>query len=246
LADADELTELFAALALAVWALDIGRRGRSPARPPTVLGNATLLVLVVLLTVPFVVLFPDRDILPIEINRFAAIEYPRLRLYPQALDVFEHVERHPELANEVGRFRYGLLLRYTGDAAGAQRILEGVLGGREQALSTARDGPAAHLDVAEALLALGRKEDARASIDRAREIARRAVESAATGDARATALVWLGVAELMEGDAAAAQTSFASAREVGASDREARRLEDRVQTWTRRRAVLEAQPKDWR
>lgn len=246
LVNAPELTELFGSLALAVWALDLARRSRDPLRLAGARVNAALLLLIAGLSVPFVLLFHDREILRGEIAQFAGIQYPRAGLYRQAAEIFEHVRRHPELANAEGRFRHGLLLRHMGNEARARQILGEVLAVRIRALSNAGADPGAHLDVAEALLALDRAEDAGSSIDQARAIAQRALAEATDGDARASAHVWLGVARLMEGDTAAAHASFAVAREAATTDHERERLEQRIGAYGTRRAVLASEPRNWR
>lgn len=245
LVDAHELTELLAAVALAVLALDIVRRSRDPIRLAGAGPIGALLVLIAGLSVPFVLLFPDRAILPVEISRFATLEYPRLRLYRQALEIFEHLRRHPELATPEVPLRHGLLLRQVGDSAGARQILEEVLAGRRLTPTDGNQAPAAPLDVAEALFALGRAEEAGGWIEQARVIARRDLEQATDGDARASAQGWLGVAALMEGDSATAHAAFAAAREAGSTEQARRRLDERIVVYTRRRAALVSEPRVW-
>lgn len=245
LVDADELTEFFACLALAVWSLDIVRRSRAPVQVTSALSNAALLVLIAVATIPFVVLFPDREILPVEINRLAGRDYPRRRLYHQAVEIFEHTRRHPELATDGGRLRHGLLLKYLGNLTEAERILGEAVDRRRPALSEAPDDPGVRLDLAESLFALGRDAEARDAIEQARQVARQALQRAADGDARASAHGWLGVAMLMAGDSAASQASFAAARAATATQPARRRLDARIQTFEARFADLYSKPEAW-
>lgn len=246
LVNAHELTELFATLALAAWGLDLAQRSRDPLRLAGAWVNAVLFLLIAGLSVPFVLLFRNREDLQGEFAQFAGIQYPSERLYRQAVKLFEHGQRHPELSSADGRWRHGLLLRHLGDEPAARQILGGLLAERMEALSSAGDDPGAHLDVAEALLALDRAPDAAPFIDQARAIVQRALAGASDGDARASAHVWLGVAKLMEGDTAAAHASFAVARETATTDQERERLGQRMDAYLTRHAVLGSEPRHWR